>query len=183
MCIRDRSSTTPKEYTSGLYLENMDTTYHPGDNFQMYVNGKWISETEIPSDKSRYGIFAILRDKSQDDVKKIIESSAATENESGSDEQKVGALYASFMDTEKRNALGVKPLESEFDKIQSLSNHQDLVKYFAYANKLGYSVPIGNFIYTDMKDPTRHALYTWQGGLGLPDREYYLKTDEKSVNL
>ena len=182
-CKTDSATTAPKDYTSGLYLENMDTTVHPGDNFQMYVNGKWLNETEIPSDKSRYGIFAILRDKSQDDVKKIIESSASTENEGSSDEQKVGGLYASFMDMETRNALGVAPLESEFDKIESLANHEDLVKYFAYANKLGIDVPMGNFIYTDMKNPSRHALYTWQGGLGLPDREYYLKEDEKSANL
>ena len=182
-CKNDSATTAPKEYTSGLYLENMDTTVHPGDNFQMYVNGKWLNETEIPSDKSRYGIFAILRDNSQDDVKKIIESSAATENESGSDEQKVGSLYASFMDMDTRNALGMSPLESEFDKIESLTNYEDLVKYFAYANKLGYDVPMGNFIYTDMKDPTKHALYTWQGGLGLPDREYYTKEDNKSVDI
>ena len=182
-CKSDQTTSPPKNYTSGLYLENMDTTYHPGDNFQMYVNGKWLAETEIPSDKSRYGIFSILRDNSQDDVKKIIESSAATENEGSQDEQKVGGLYASYMDMEKRNALGVTPLESEFERVESIANHQELVKYFAYANKLGYDVPMGNFIYTNMKNPTRHALYTWQGGLGLPDREYYLKDDEKSVNL
>ena len=182
-CKTESATTTTKDYTSGLYLENMDTTVHPGDNFQMYVNGKWLKETEIPSDKSRYGIFAILRDKSQDDVKKIIESSAATENEGSADEQKVGALYASYMDMEKRDALGATPLESEFDRIESIADHNALVKYFAYANKLGYDVPMGNFIYTNMKNPTRHALYTWQGGLGLPDREYYLKEDEKSVDL
>lgn len=161
----------------------MDTAVKPGDNFQMYVNGNWIKETPIPSDKSNYGTFAILHDKSQEDVKKIIEFAASTENKGGSDEQKVGGLYASYMDIESRNAQGNQPLQAEFEKIETISSYKELAKYFAYANKLGYSVPYGSFVYTDMKNPNLHALYTWQGGLGLPDREYYLKTDEKSTDL
>lgn len=174
---------TPKVLGSGLSIKNMDTSVKPGDNFQMYVNGNWIKETEIPSDKSSYGIFPILQDKSQEDVKKIIEFSASAENKAGSDEQKVGGLYASFMDMESRNQQGNQPLQEEFEKIETIENYTDLARYFAHANKLGYSAPYGMFVYTDMKDPNQYALYTWQGGLGLPDREYYLKTDEKSVNL
>ena len=176
-------SPSKKALGSGLSLKNMDKSVKPGDNFQMYVNGNWIKETAIPSDKSSYGIFAILQDKSQEDVKKIIEFSASTENKAGSDEQKVGGLYASFMDMESRNTKGNQPLQEEFEKIESISNYTDLARYFAHANKLGYAAPYGMFVFTDMKDPNQYALYTWQGGLGLPDREYYLKTDEKSVNL
>ena len=174
---------TPKEYTSGLLLENMDKAVKPGDNFQMYVNGKWIKETEIPSDKSSYGIFAVLNDKAQEDVKKIIEFSASSENKDGSDEQKVGGLYASYMNMEARNSKGSSPLQPEFEKIEFISNHTDLAKYFAYANKLGYEAPFGTFVYSDLKNPVMHALYTWQGGLGLPDRDYYLKDDDKSKNI
>ena len=177
------ATTTNKVYTSGLSLENMDKGTKPGDNFQMYVNGKWIKETEIPSDKSSYGIFALLQDKSQEDVKKIIEFAASSENKDGSDEQKVGGLYASYMDMEARNSQGAAPLKSEFDKIESISNYEELAKYFAYATKLGYETPFGTFVMSDLKKPTEHSLYTWQGGLGLPEREYYLKDDEKSVNL
>ena len=171
----------PKILTSGLDLKNMDTSVAPGDNFQMYVNGNWIKETPIPSDKSNYGIFAILQDKAQEDVKKIIEFAASTENKGGSDEQKVGGLYASYMDMETRNAQGNQSLQAEFEKIELISNYSELAKYFAHANKLSYSVPYVSFVFTDMKNPNQHALYTWQGGLGLPDREYYLKIDEKSV--
>ncbi len=178
-------TTDPKTtaLSSGLYLENMDTTIQAGDNFQMYVNGKWLNETKIPEDKSRYGIFTILRDNSQDDVKEIIESSAATENEKGSDEQKVGDLYASYMDTLARNNLGNMPIKEEFDKIEDIRSYSDLAKYFAYGIKVGYDVPFGMFVMSDLKKPTQHALYTWQNGLGLPDREYYLKEDEKSEEL
>ena len=173
----------PKEYTSGLLLENMDKAVKPGDDFQMYVNGKWIKETEIPSDKSSYGIGALLNDKSQEDVKKIIEFAASSENKDGSDEQKVGGLYASYMNMEARNSKGSSPLQPELEKVESISNHTELAKYFAYANKLGYESPFGTFVYSDLKNPVMHALYAWQGGLGLPDREYYLKDDEKSKNI
>ena len=180
---KTKSESAAKVLGSGLSLKNMDTSVKPGDNFQMYVNGNWIKETEIPSDKSSYGIFPILQDKSQEDVKKIIEFAASTENKAGSDEQKVGGLYASFMDMESRNAQGNQPLQAEFEKIESIKNQTDLARYFAHANKLGYAAPYGMFVYTDMKNPSQYALYTWQGGLGLPDREYYLKTDDKSVDL
>lgn len=180
-CSND-STAVVKDYSSGLFLENMDTLAKPGDNFQQYVNGKWLENTEIPSDKSRYGIFAILRDESQDNVKAIIEASAQVEDGS-EDQQKVGSLYASFMDMDARNALGISPIQSEFDRIESINNHVELTRYFAYANKLGYEVPMGLFVMSDVKNPEANALYSWQGGLGLPDREYYLKTDQKSKDL
>ncbi len=177
------ASIKSSDYASGLYLEYMDTTLSPGDNFQMYVNGKWIEETEIPSDKSSFGIGMILHEQSQDHVKAIIEYAAESDNKDGTDEQKVGGLYSSYLDMETRNALGDDPLKEEFEKIESISDHNDLAKFFAYSNKVGYEAPIGMFIMADLKNPEEHALYTWQGGLGLPDREYYLKEDEKSQTL
>jgi len=107
----------------------------------------------------------------------------SSENKDGSDEQKVGGLYASYMNMDARNSKGNSPLEPEFEKIESISNYTELAKYFAYANKLGYESPFGTFVYSDLKNPVMHALYTWQGGIGLPDREYYLKDDDKSKNI
>lgn len=168
---------------SGLYPTNMDTTVRPGDNFQMYVNGKWMKETEIPADKSNYGNFTKLNEKSQENVKVIIEESASGNFEYGTDEQKVGDLYASYMDMETRNAKGIEPLVSEFGKIDALTKKEELASYFANAGKYGINTPINLFIYPNMKDPTQYALYNWQGGLGLPDREYYFTNDEKSVQI
>lgn len=178
-----KESPTAPTYSSGLYMDNMDSSIKPGDNFQMYVNGNWLKKTEIPADKSRYGIFTILRDGSQDNVKQIIESSSSKGLNGSMDEQKVGGLYNSFMDMETRNALGVSPLKSELVKIDAISSYADLAKYFAYANKQGYEAPMGVFVMSDLKDPSNHTLYSWQGGLGLPDREYYFKDDEKSVDI
>lgn len=181
-CKTDTAVPT-KEYSSGLYKDYMDTSVHPGDNFQMYVNGKWIDETEIPDDKPSFGIGIILHEQSQDNVKDIIEYASSSDNKNGSDEQKVGGLYASYMNMDARNANGAGPLQEEFEKIESIANYTDLARYFAYANKVGYDTPFGTFVMSDLKKPEEHAWYTWQGGLGLPDREYYFKEDEKSKSL
>lgn len=172
-----------KELTSGVLTEYMDITVNPGDNFTAFVSGKWVKETEIPADKASYGVGYILHEESEDNVKKIIEESASGDFAAGSDEQKVGDLFQSFMDVEKRNELGLTPIQDELTKIDALKNYDDLATYFAYANKHGINVPFGLFIYQDFKDPTIYTVYTWQSGLGLPDREYYLKTDDRSKEV
>ncbi len=172
-----------KELASGIIAKNMDTSVKPGDNFTAYVNGQWMKTTEIPADKSSYGIGTIVHEESEDNVKKIIEESASGDFAEGSDEQKVGDLYQSYMNMDKRNEVGVTPLQEEFAKIDALKNYDELAVYFAHANKYGYTVPIGLFVYQDFKNPNIYTIYTWQSGLGLPDREYYLKTDERSESI
>ena len=177
------NSTESVVYTSGIYTEFMDTTVAAGDDFHAFVNQTWIENTEIPADKSSYGIGMILHEKSQDDVKVIIEELAASENEKGSDEQMVGGLYASYMNMEKRNELGTTPMQPELDKIDAIASHQELPEYFGYASRKNYGNPIQFAVMADFKRPTHNALYNWQGGLGLPDREYYLSDEEKMVSL
>ena len=184
-CGQDKTATetveTPKH--SGLHLEHMNPDVQPGDDFNAFVNGGWIDAAEIPADKPRYGITTILRDESQEHVKSIIEKSAAGDFAKGSDEQKVGDLYASYMDMETRNKLGVTPLHVEFEKIDALKDHQELAVYFAEANKVGISLPFVLGQNEDFQDPNTYMMHTWQGGLGLPDREFYFLDDEKSVEI
>lgn len=168
---------------SGLMLENMDNSVKPGDDFNSYVNGTWIANTEIPADKPSYGNFRVLRDESQDAVKDIIAASAEGEFAVGSDEQKVGDLYQSYMDMETRNNRGVRPLAEEFARIDALNNYSDLARYFGRAMKYGMTVPWEIFIDVDMKSTERYAFYLLQGGLGLPERDYYFSEDEKSVEI
>ena len=172
-----------KKLTSGILTENMDTLVNPGNNFTRYVNGTWIKNTHIPADKSSYGIGYILHEESEDNIKKIIEGSSSGEFPKGSDEQKVGDLYQSYMDMEKRNELGISPLEDEFLKIEKVKNYDELAAYFAYANKYGYSMPLKMLVYQDLKNPSIYTVYTMQSGLGLPDREYYLKKDDRSKEI
>ncbi|MBY6190756.1 peptidase M13 [Microbulbifer agarilyticus] len=161
----------------------MDTSVRPGDDFNAYVNGNWLANTEIPADKATYGSFHILRDQAQEHVRKIIEESAAASHEDGSDQQKVGGLYRSFMDLETRNALGAQPLIESFARIDEVSSHAELAVYFAQANKLGHDLPFTVGQYADFKDPNVYMIYAWQGGLGMPDREYYFKEGEKSEQV
>lgn len=164
--------------TSGIIKQNMDLTVKPGDDFFKYVNGTWLDNTEIPADKSNYGGFSILRDESQDDVMAIIRSSAEGDFAAGSDEQKVGGLYSSYMDMEKRDALGITPLKSELARIAAIKNYDQLAVYFARASKYGFPAPFVVGQYVDFKNPETYMIYSFQAGLGLPDREYYFKEDE-----
>lgn len=175
------ASQSPKR--SGLLLEYMNLDVRPGDDFNEFVNGAWIDSAVIPADKPSYGIATMLRDQSQEYVRTIIEESAAGDFAKGSDEQKVGDLYASFMDMETRNKLGVTPLAAAFAKIDALKDYDGLAVYFAAANKIGINMPFELDQYPDFKNPGTYMIYTYQGGLGLPDREFYFLPDKQSADI
>ena len=169
--------------TSGINTEYMQTEIKPGDDFFMYVNGKWIDETEIPADKSSYGGFRILRDEAQEDVRVIIEASASGDFAKGTDEQKVGDLYKSFMNMDRRNELGVEPLKPLLATVDAIQDYADLAVFMAWANKRNIEMPLSMGQFEDLKNPEYYAMNIFQGGLGLPDREYYFKDDEKSEEI
>ena len=125
-------------YRSSLIekVENMDASVKPGDDFFHYVNGKWIAEAEIPADKSSYGGFVLLQDEAQEDVKAIIEISAEGEFENGSDEQKVGDFYKSYLDMDERNERGVEPLAPELARIDAIGDYDDLAQRFSAVENL-----------------------------------------------
>lgn len=168
---------------SGVLLQNMDTLVKPGNDFDAYVNGGWMKKNEIPADKSSYGVGAILDDKAQEDVKAIIEEASKGNFADGSNEQKIGDFYNSYMDQKTRDAKGIAPIKPEFDKIDAIKTYDDLAKYFGYANRYGFSIPFELGITEDFKDPTKYMLLTWQSGIGLPEREYYLLQDAKSKEI
>lgn len=168
---------------SGVILENMDTTTRPGDDFYQYANGNWIKKTEIPADKSNYWMATILDEKSQKDFQKIIEEVITSNSEIGTDEQKVGDLYASYMDTEKRNDIGVQPLLEEFKKIDAIHDLNSLTAYWAYSSTLGLNCPFKLRVSEDYRNPNEYAMYILQAGLGLPNRKYYLENNEKFEDI
>lgn len=172
-----------EELTSGINKKNMDTTVKPGDNFANYVNGAWLKTMKIPADKSSYGAFDMLYDQSQKDVKAIIEEAAKSKASAGSDEQKIGDYYDSFMDRKGRNAKGITPIQNEMKAIDAITNYDDLASFFGTANRTGISIPFNISVYTDFKDPTKNILISWQGGIGLGEREYYSSTDPKMAEI
>lgn len=177
------NSEVKQELQSGIILKNMDTTVVPGNNFTDYVNGTWMKNTKVPSDKAHFGVMDIINDKAQEDVKALIENAAKGNAKDGSDEQKIGDYYASYMDMKTRDAVGLAPLTAEFKRIDALTANKDLAGYFAYANKAGVKIPFNLGVIEDFKDPKKYMLYTWQGGLGLPDRDFYSATDAKSKEI
>ncbi|MGI9270221.1 MAG: M13 family metallopeptidase [Woeseiaceae bacterium] len=173
----------PAVLNSGIDIQYMDTSVRPGDDFFRYMNGRWLDETEIPADKASYSGFTVLRDNAQSDVNTIIEESANGDFAKGTDEQKVGDLYKSYLDMATRDARGIEPLRAEFANIDAIASHEDLIVYFARASSFGITIPIDLEQTVNPNDPTRYAMIVTQGGLGLPDREYYLLEDEKSELL
>jgi putative endopeptidase len=170
--------------TSGIELANMDTTVRPQDDFFRFVNGTWLATTEIPADRNNTGVFMDLRDKAREDVRTIIEEVAVkTDLQPGSDEQKVADLYNSFMDTERLDELGMAPLEAELARIDAIADKDELSAYFAELAVNGGGGPFSPYVTVDAKDSTRYAAYLWQSGLGLPDRDYYFRDDERSAML
>lgn len=169
--------------TSGVLLANMDSLVDPGDNFTAYVNGSWVKNNEIPNDKGHYGVGYMVHEQAERDVRQIIEESSEGDFAEGSSEQKLGDLYSSFMDVEKRNAIGYSPLQGDIQKIESITSYDELAEYFAYASTVQVTSPLSYFIEPDFKDPDAYALYIFQSGLGLPEREYYLSKDSRSREI
>ena len=175
--------TAPVERVSGIDIDAMDKSVRPGDDFFMFMNGAWIDETEIPADKATYGGFTVLRDESTENVKAIIDESATGDFAKGSDEQKVGDLYKSYMDMETRNARGISPLQPELDRIDAIESYDDLAAHFGSVVRRGLDAPFAVFQFADFKIPTHYGVYAGQSGLGLPDREFYFNEDDKSVEI
>lgn len=181
-----RVSNTPSDATgaakqpvnSGIYTANIDETFRAQDDFYRYTNGKWLASTEIPADKSNYGIFTRLADKAREDVQKIIESAANSDNP---DAAKVADLYASFMDTATVDARGVAVLDELLADVDAVSDYESLATYFGGAIRDGIRGPFSFYINNDSKQPDRYISFFYQAGLGLPDRDYYFRDDEKSA--
>ncbi len=166
----------------GIATSLMDTSIKPGDNFFMYVNGGWMKTTEIPADKSNYGSFTALADRSEARVKAIIEDASKTKSEKGSAEQKIGDLYASFMDMDTIEANGLTPIKADLDRINSLKDHKAVAALMGDPEMAVRGI-IGGWVSVDAKDTENYIFYITQSGLGMPNRGYYLDEDEKSVGL
>jgi predicted metalloendopeptidase len=167
---------------SGIDTQYIDPSVRPQDDFFTHLNGKWLKATEIPADKSSHGTFMQLRDDSQAQVRQIIEAAQKDPNKkAGTDVQKIGDLYASFMDEARLESLGVKPLAGELQRIRTLKDKKGIPDLVAHLSKIGVATPYGIRVGQDARASTKYATYIGQGGLGMPDRDYYLKLDDKRM--
>ena len=138
---------SPVKLGSGLDLNGFDTSVRPQDSLFEHVNGKWVAETELPADRARWGTFDVLREKSQEDVRTLVEEvSAASNVEQGSATQKIRDFYNSYMDSEKPNELGVEAIRAELDEIAAVETYDDLIRAFSRLGVYGVNSPIGGGI-------------------------------------
>jgi len=169
----------PQALASGIDMTAFDKTVRPQDDFFRYVNGTWLAKTAIPADKASYGAFDMLLDKSQADLRTIIEEAAKAPGAAGSDSQKIGDFYTSFMNEARVESLGLTPLAEGLKAIDAIQTKADLARQFARLARIECDNPIQAFVEGDFKDPKVNTLFAYQGGLGMPDRDYYLKEDAK----
>jgi putative endopeptidase len=170
----------PKPLVSGLDLSAIDKGVRPQDDLFHHVNGGWLKKTEIPADKSSYGAFDILFDKAQEDLKNIVETASKSATKTpGSEAQKIGDFYESFMNEALAEKLGLSPLTGELAAIDAIKTKTDLSRHFGRFFKMNLINPVVGYVEGDAQQPTHDVLYLYQGGLGLPDRDYYLKDDPK----
>jgi putative endopeptidase len=163
----------------GIDVAGMDLSVRPQDDFFRYVNGKWVDDTAIPPDQSAYGTFAILRDRSQESVRAIIEDEARTNAAPGSNAQKVGDYFKSYMDTARRESLGITPLNAELARLAKITDGKELAAAFARASAIGVRLPFSVNVGADQRNSDQYAVSVSQSGLGMPDRDYYLRNDGK----
>lgn len=170
------ASTKPKFDTWGFDMTAIDQSTKPGDDFFQYVNGAWVARTEIVADRTSAGVGVDLADQAERDVRAIVENLANTQTKSGTVAQQVGDYYASWMDEASVEALGTKPLKPYLDYVWAINSKTALIKAFA---RNGFVSPVGTQPIPDPADPTRYTINLRQGGLGMPDRDYYLLEGEK----
>jgi predicted metalloendopeptidase len=185
--------TTPESPSAGIDLAGMDRSVAPGDDFNAYANGGWIKATPIPADKPSYGVFTMMADETRKRLLGLIQEAAKAGPAAGEDARKIGDFYASFMDEAGIESRGIGPLKPQLDAIAAIADRHALAR--ALGERLRADVDplndtnfetgnlFGVWVAQGLTDPSHNYPYLLQGGLGLPDRDYYLSTSAHMAEL
>jgi putative endopeptidase len=164
-------------------LTNRDTTVNPADDFFSYANGGWFKKHPIPSTEKSNGIFRMIQDTINNQIKNICENSAKANAETGSNKQKIGDFYASGMDSIAINKAGISPLKNELATIDAIKDIPSLLATISHLHTIGASPAFSFYVSQDDKNSEKNALFFGQGGLGLGERDYYFNTDAETQNI
>ena len=169
---------------AGVNLANMDTSVRPGDNFFEFVNGTWLKSAEIPADRSSWGVIDELRELNRQRTADLIKELAARPSAPGSEGRKIADYYASFMDEEAIEKLGFAPVRPALERIKAIRDRGQLSHWLGStvradvdvlnATRIETDNILGLWVAQDLDDPARYAPFLLQGGLSMPDRDYYL---------
>jgi predicted metalloendopeptidase len=163
----------------GVDTTAFDRSVRPQDDFFRFVNGGWLARTEIPADRSSWGSFLELRERSSDALHTILEQAARSKAPAGSNERKLGDLYASYLDSAAVEAAGLGALKDEIARLGAIKGAADLPATFARLARMGVGTPVGVGVGQDARNSEQYVVGIGQSGLGLPDRDYYLRPDPK----
>jgi putative endopeptidase len=179
-CNSNDKTTTPKQ---DVLAANIDSTVNPGADFFDYANGGWIKKNPIPGEQSSWGIGNLVIEENLKRLREISEKAAAANAAKGSNDQKIGDFWTMAMDSAKIEADGLKPIQTLLDKVNAITDVKSLVSVVADLKKIGSSTLFAEYVSQDAKQSDVMAYTLWQGGIGLPEREYYFKTDSATINI
>src|ERR1700761_3002636 len=173
-----------KKYAANdVIFKNLDTTVKPGDDFFHYANGGWLKRNPIPAAYPAWGIGNVVEEALRDRLKKINEEALTANAAKGSNTQKIGDFYFSGLDTADIERMGLDPLKAELAKIDQIKDVKGLIDEFAHLDTIGVETPIAAGVGQDPKNSNKNMLQLFQGGIGLPNRDYYFNTDAHSVTI
>src|SRR5215469_11607228 len=188
--IRPQTSSAAEH---GIAVANIDTRIKPGDDFYMFANGAWIKRTELPADRASWGTFNILADRSNERTQTIIEETSKSNPAPGTDNRRIADLYASYMDEATIEARGLAPIKPHLDAIAAIKTRRDLSHALGETiradvdalNNTNFHTPniFGLWVAPGFNDPSHYAAYLLQGGLQLPNRDYYLSTSPRMLDI
>lgn len=175
------SAQTSTKSEKTLDVTYMDKNVRPQDDFFLYSNGTWVKNNPVPASESRWGSFNELERQNIQKLTQILEKSKSGKHEAKSDEALLGNYYASYMDMSARNKLSWKVIKSDLDKVTAITGSKQLVEVIADQHKNGINSLFGFGVDQDLKEVSKNITYFGQGGLGLPNKEYYIQQDKKEI--
>ena len=175
---------TKKEVVSDALISHIDSTVKPGNDFFLYANGKWFRQNPIPGNEQSNGIWQLIQDTINAQIRNVCESSSAQKDApEGSNKQKIGDFFYTGMDSLSLNNKGISDLKSDFEMIDAVKDIKGIVKAASYIHTIAGSPLFGFFVGQDDKISSKNAVFIYQGGLSLPDRNFYLDTDARAISI
>ncbi len=182
------SNETPKQEevknsTPAFDVSQIDSTINPCEDFEKYAVGNWLKDNPVPESEARWGSFNVVHDANEIKLKAIIDEAVNAKAEKGTALQQVGDFYASALDSITKNELGIQPIQPLLDKINSITNPQELIETMVELRKHGSGSMLGYYVGIDSKNSSQYILQLSQGGLGLPDKSFYTPKDERGEHI